>query len=139
MRRISLLLVALAATAAFSAPAATTTAPQQTGRACFWASEVTSFSNAGRDRALMNIGRRETWELKLASGCPDLDWTMRIGIRVRGSERICSGRPAELVVLPASENGFQPSAGGFQRCQVREARRLSPEEAAAARGEKPES
>ena len=130
MRRISLLLAAVAATGAFSAPAATTAAPQN-GRACFWASQVTGFSDAGPDRALVSIGRRETWELVLSPGCPDVDWAMRIGIRAHGGERICTGRPAQLFVPNASESGFQ-------RCLVREVRRLSPKEAAAARGEKPE-
>ncbi|TFI57644.1 hypothetical protein E2493_14060 [Sphingomonas parva] len=107
----------------------TSEAATDTGaRQCFWASEVTSFSDAGPDRALVSIGRRETWALDLAPGCPEVDYAMRIGIVSRGSERICSGANAELVVPTASGRGAQ-------RCLVRAVRRLSPEEAAAARGE----
>lgn len=98
---------------------------------CFWASSVSGFSDAGPDRALVRIGQQEMWELTLSPGCPDVDWAMRIGIVSRGgSQRICTDRPAELVV---------PSASGSssQRCLVRNIRKLSPAEAAAARGEAP--
>lgn len=127
MHRIYLLTaVALAATGC--APLARNSAQAQEQRACFWASEVTGFSDAGPDRALVNIGSRETWDLTLSPGCPDVDWAMKIAIRPRSGERICPGRPAELLVPNAS-------GSGFQSCLVRNVRRLSPAEAAAARGE----
>lgn len=99
-------------------------------RTCFWGSQVTGFSDAGPNRAILNIGQRESWELTLAAGCPDVDWALRIGIRARGGDRICPGRPAELLI---------PDAGGrsFQRCLVRNVRKLSSEEAAAVRGRTP--
>jgi hypothetical protein len=128
MRRICLLLAAVVAMAGFTAPPASTA--QQAGRQCFWASQVSGFSDAGPDRALVRIGNHETWELTLSPGCPDVNWAMRIGIRARSGERICPGRPAELLVPNASESGFQ-------RCLVRNVRKLSSDEAAAARGEAP--
>lgn len=94
---------------------------------CFWASGVTSFSDAGPNRALVNVGRQDTWHLELSPGCPNVDYAMRLGIASRGSERICSGVDAELLVPTAS-------GSGFQRCLVRDVRKLSPQEAAAARG-----
>lgn len=97
---------------------------------CFWASQVTGFSDTGPDRALINIGARETWELTLSPGCPDVNWAMRLGIRAHGGERICTGRPAELLV---PEIG---GSSGMRRCLVREIRKLSPEEAAATRRSK---
>lgn len=122
MRQFCVLLTAMLATAA--APAATAPkAPQQ----CFWASQVSGFSDAGPSRALIRIGAREMWELTLSPGCPHVDWAMRIGIRSRTGERICPGRPAELLVPNASESGFQ-------RCLVRSIRKLSPAEAKAAQG-----
>jgi hypothetical protein len=124
MPRFPLLLIA--ATAGCTAP------PPGTGQSaqCFFASSVTGFSEAGPDRTIVNIGSKESWELTLSGGCPDVDYAMRIGIVSRGSQRICTGRPAELVV---------PSASGSsgQRCLVRNIRKLSPEEAAAVRGSKP--
>lgn len=128
MRRICLLLVALLSTAAPAAPPAST--PPQTGRQCFLASQVTGFGDAGPDRALVHVGRRDTWELALSPGCPDMNWAMKIGIRPRSGDHICPDRPAELLVPNASESGFQ-------RCLVRSVRKLAADEAAAARGEKP--
>ena len=88
---------------------------------CFWSSQVSGFSSAGPDRALVRIGTRERWELALSPGCPDIDWAMQIGIRARGGSRICSGRNAELLVPNAS-------GSGMQRCLVRDVRKLPPEE-----------
>ncbi|MCX8474546.1 MAG: DUF6491 family protein [Sphingomonas sp.] len=128
MHRICLLPPALlAATACTPSPSIT---PPQPDRACFWGSQVTGFSDAGPDRAILNIGQRESWELTVAPGCPDVNWALDIGIRARGGERICPGRPADLFVPNAS-------GSGFRRCLVQNVRRLSPEEAAAARGRTP--
>ena len=89
--------------------------------ACFWPSQVSGFGDAGPDRAVVRIGTREMWELTLAPGCPDVNWALQIGIESRGGERICTGRPAQLLV---------PNASGtdVRRCLVTEVRRLSPEE-----------
>lgn len=128
MHRLCLMLPALLAAAACTPgrpdPAA------QANRECFWGSQVTGFSDAGPDRAILNIGQKESWELTLAPGCPDVDWAQRIGIRARGGDRICSGRPADL---------FVPNAGGssMRRCLVQNVRKLSPDEAAAVRGRTP--
>ena len=132
--RLGLLAVPLIAAAACTAP----TGGEPAGSAsaapgeCFWASQVTGFSHSGRDVALVHISRRETWELSLAPGCPDVDWAMKIGIVSRGSQRICSGRDAELIVPSASERSAD-------RCLVRSVRKLSPAEADAARGHSPTS
>ncbi len=128
MYRMCLLPLALfTVTACTPEPPATA---QQSSRECFWGSQVTGFSDAGPDRAILNIGQRESWELTLAPGCPDVDWAMKIGIRSRGGDRICPGRPAELFVPNAS-------GSGMRRCLVQSVRKLSPEEAAAVRGRTP--
>ncbi len=124
MRTIWLLLAALAPAGCAPPPGANSAS--ETGRSCFWGSQVSGFSDAGADKALVRIGTRETWELTLSGGCPDVDWAMRIGIRSRGGDRICTGADAELLVPGASGTGLQ-------RCLVRSVRKLSPEEAAAAR------
>jgi hypothetical protein len=113
-----------ASCAADRTPAATSS----TERECFWGSQVTGFGDAGPDRAILNIGQRESWELTVAAGCPDVDWALDIGIRARGGDRICHGRPAELFVPNAS-------GSGFRRCLVRDVRKLTPEEAATVRGQ----
>jgi hypothetical protein len=119
MRAWPLLPILLASGASAATPMPSE--PQEAGRQCFWASQVSGFSDAGPDRALVRIGQREMWELTLSPGCPDVDWAMKIGIRARSGERICPGRPAELLVPNASESGFQ-------RCLVRNVRKLSAKE-----------
>lgn len=130
MRRIALILGGTLTIAACTNPAlGPGTQTLQSARQCFSASSISGFSDAGPDRALVRIGFQETWELTLSPGCPDVNWAMRIGIVSRGSQRICTGRPAELVVPSAT--------GAGQRCLVSNVRRLPPQEAAAARGETP--
>ena len=128
MRRFPVLALALAASACAAQPTANI-APQS-ARQCFWGSQVSGFTDAGPDKVLVRIGAREMWELGLSGGCPDADWAMRIGIRSRGIDRICSGADAELLVPGAS-------GGSVQRCLVRGVRKLSPEEVSAARGQAP--
>lgn len=108
MRRIMLAALPLLSTCAV--------APARTGQSCFWASSVTGFSSAGPGRARINIGT-SAWEVALSPGCPDVDWAMRIGIRSRGGERICSGADAELLV---------PDSSGDQvrSCLIRSIRKL---------------
>jgi hypothetical protein len=128
MRQTCLLLPFVLITAASAAPPASN--PSSTAQSCFWASQVTSFSDAGRNRALVHVGSRQSWELTLSPGCPGVNWALKIGIASRAGERICPGRPAELLVPNAS-------GSGVQRCLVRSIRKLSATEAAAARGQTP--
>lgn len=97
---------------------------------CFWNSQVTGFSDAGPDQAIVNIGSRESWALELSPGCPDVDYAQRIALVARGGSRICSGSNVELVVPDASGTSAR-------RCLVRSVRKLSAEEAAAVRGRTP--
>lgn len=129
MRPIFLLTVPLLMSVTDTVPAVDTT--QSRSPQCFWGSQVTGFSDAGPDRAILNIGRQASWELTLAAGCPHVDWALNIGIRARGGDRICTGRPAELLIPDASGRDYR-------RCLVRSVRKLSPAEAAAARGETPQ-
>ncbi|VXC85305.1 DUF6491 family protein [Sphingomonas sp. AX6] len=122
----TLLPLALLAACTSELPAAGVAGAQQ----CFWNSQVTGFSDAGADRAIVNIGSRESWELELSPGCPDVDYAQRIGIVSRGGSRICTGANVELVVPDAS-------GSNTRRCLVRGVRQLSPEEAAAVRGRVP--
>lgn len=119
MRKMWLMVAALLATTACAAPSSV--GSSASAAQCFWASQVSGFSSAGPDRARVRIGTRERWELALSPGCPDIDWAMKVGIRARGGERICSGRNADLLVPNAS-------GSGMQRCLVRGVRKLPPEE-----------
>lgn len=130
--RCYLVLVPLAFATACTAAPPDTVSTAQAARECFFASSVTGFSDAGPDKAIVNIGSRESWELTLSGGCPDVDYAMKIGIVSRGSQRICSGRHAELIVPSAS-------GSGAKRCLVRSVRKLSSAEADAVRGRSPTS
>ena len=129
MRSMCLILLCLTGTVG-CAPVAPGGSAATAPRKCFWPSEVTRFSDAGPDRALVHLGSRATWELTLSNGCPDIDWALQIGIRARGGERICPGRPAELFVP-------EVSGRGARACLVRAIRRLSDAEADAAEGRRP--
>lgn len=97
---------------------------------CFFASQVSGFADGGPDRALLRIGFRAGYELTLSPGCPPVDYATNIGIVARGGQRICPGRPAELVVP-------RLSGSGAQRCLVNNIRKLSDAEMAAAWGRRP--
>lgn len=118
MRRTRVLLTPLLALVGCAGPVpGQPGAPAQSATQCFWASDVTSFGDAGPKRVIANIYNQEKWELTLASGCSNANWAKRIGIVSRGSEQICIGRPAELLI---------PSPGrGVQRCLVSSVRKVS--------------
>ncbi len=126
MRRIVPLLGLAFATAGCATDGAQMASAESSG-ACFFASDVSGFSDAGPDKALVRVGTQRMWELTLSPGCPQVDYALRIGIRARGGTRICSGRNAELLVP-------YPSGNGFQSCLVQSVRQLSPEEVARAQG-----
>lgn len=123
---------------ALLAPACTATSADQTVAAgdtrfqqCFYASQVTGYTNGGQDRIYANISRRATWELTLSPGCSQVDFSLAVGLVSRGTQRICSGADAELLVPRASQTSVQ-------RCLIRTIRKLSREEADAVRSAPPE-
>ena len=93
-------------------------------RECFLASQVDGFHALDRDHVQVFMGANRVFELGLDGTCTDIDWSQRIAIRSRGSDWVCRGLDADLIV---------PSPIGTQRCLVTSVRRLSPEEARAAR------
>jgi hypothetical protein len=93
-------------------------------RECFLASQVNGFHSLDRDHVLVTVGANRTFELGLTGACFDIDWTQRIAIRSRGSDWVCRGLDADILV---------PSPIGPQLCPVTTIRRLSDEEVRAAR------
>lgn len=119
--------LAMAATASCSTPDTTQTAAVSTGqKQCFHTSDVRTFSDAGSNKVLVSIGRRDVWELTVAPGCPRIDFTSRLAIVPRGTSFVCTGSDVDLIVPNASGRGTQS-------CLVREVRKYTPEEAAAVR------
>jgi len=117
------LLVAWAA-ASGSAGAASATAERPAPR-CFLARQANGFTARGRDAVDVHVGANRYYRLSLGGVCPDVDWSLRVGIRtLGGGSWICQGADAEIIV---------PSPNGRQRCLVTDVRPLSREEVAASR------
>ena len=97
-----------------SSPA--TTAALDDGRECFFLSQVSGFSSAGRDRINVSVGPRRTYEFKTFGSCPDIDYANAIAFDQNGPGTICRGIDVDLIV---------PTSIGPQRCPVSMIRRLS--------------
>ena len=95
------------------------------GRQCFLAGRVNGFWGATDDSVLVRTGVNDVYQLRLSGMCHNIDWANRIALRsTGGSNWICQGLDAEILV---------PSPIGPDRCLVTDVRKLSPEEAKAAR------
>jgi hypothetical protein len=129
MRILTLALPAAAAAALSACAAGGADAPQSYAAGseqCFYNSDVRSFTDTAPNVALVAVGAKDAWELTLQSGCPSVAAASKVGLVSRGRTRICAGSDAELIVPNLS-------GAGSQRCLVRSVRKLTPEEAAAAR------
>lgn len=100
---------ALVATSCAAPPNAGPSAVQQAGGQCFLAGEVNSFAPS-QDYIDVRVGASRYFRLTVAAGCPDIDWSAKIGVRaIGGGSWICQGHDAELIV---------PLPSGTQQCQI---------------------
>ena len=99
--------LAVSACSTNSAPAGA--AARSSGQ-CFLASNVNSY-NANADGTVdIRAGASNYFRLTTGGGCPDINWSMQVGIRsTGGSDFICNGYDAEFVV---------PDPSGTQRCPI---------------------
>lgn len=98
--------------------------PAQTAseRQCFHVDQVTGFSPAGGDQVYIHAGPGDTWLFETVA-CPDLDFSLRLGLDTQGASRwICRGLDVDLIA---------PSPVGPRRCPVRMIRKLSEAESRA--------
>ena len=100
---------ALAISACSATPAPAGAAARSSGQ-CFLASNVNSY-NANADGTVdIQAGASNYFRLTTAGGCPDINWSMQVGIRsTGGSDFICNGYDAEFVI---------PDPSGTQRCAI---------------------
>jgi hypothetical protein len=109
------------ATPPAGAPVSTTEPAGQTATAegprCFNASRVGGFAQVRRGLVRVSVGARDYYELELYPGCPDVDWSLGIGIRSRAGDIICDRGDAELLI-PES------SGAPVRRCLVRSVRKV---------------
>ena len=100
-------------------------AAQRPAPRCFTAGQVNGFTPQGRDAVDVRVSATRIYRLSLAGICPDVDWSMRLGIRTRGGGSwICQGADAEIITRGPT---------GPESCLVTDVRALSPDEIAAAR------
>ncbi len=87
-----------------------------TERACFFMSQVNGYNEAPDgprgDRLYVNVGARDRYLLETMGSCPDLDWSLQIGIDPDHQSSICTGDTVTLVI-PQSLGGIP------QRCTAR--------------------
>jgi hypothetical protein len=115
-------IAALVAAPAQQAPAAPAASGPASGRECFNARSVSSFTPHGRDEVDIQAGARRYYRLTFAGVCENINWTRRVAVVARGGGSfICQGFDAELIV---NDPGIGP-----QRCLVNSVRRLADEEA----------
>lgn len=100
--------------AADPAPVAADAGPN---RDCFFLSQVSGFSSAGRDMIRVSVGPNRDYEFKTFGACPDLDYSNAIAFDQKGPGTICQGMDVDLIV---------PSSIGPQRCPVSMIRRIPP-------------
>jgi hypothetical protein len=115
-------LAALLAACAQQAPAAPSAAGSASGRECFNARNVSSFTPHGPDEVDIQAGARRYYRLTFAGVCENISWTRHVAVVPRGGGSfICQGFDAEILV---NDPGIGP-----QRCLVNSVRRLTDEEA----------
>ena len=130
MIRSAYMLIPMAALSALAAACAqqdaageTVSSASSSGRDCFTATNVSSFTPHG-DAVDIQVGVRRYYRLTFAGVCQNTNWVNRVALVSRsGSSFICSGMDAEVVV--------RDSPIGPQRCLVNSITRISDEEAKA--------
>ena len=90
-------------------PAGAPAAAQSSGRQCFLASQVNSFTPAKAGFVDIRVGANRYFQLELGGGCPDVNWSLQVGIRsVGGGSWICESYDVELVVPDPAISGRCP-------------------------------
>ena len=98
-------------------PGASAGAQQLSGKECFFLSQVSGYSPAGRNRITVSVGANRAYEFETLGSCPDLDNAENLGFDPAGPGTICSGIDVDLIV---------PTTIGPRRCAVSMIRKLPP-------------
>jgi len=100
----------------------TATARATSGPACFRPDDVNGFTAVDDRTVIVRVGVNRVFQMQLMGTCPDVDWSMRLGLQSTASSWICQGLDATVIA---------PTPIGPQRCPVTAIRQLSPQEVAA--------
>lgn len=123
-RCMSVSVVALTLLAASCAPYSS--APESfeaTGRPgeCFFLSQVSGYTHAGRNRIHVSTGPGEVYEFETLGNCPELEDAQTMGFDPAGAGTICRGIDVDLIV---------PTTIGPRRCAVSMIRKVTREDPA---------
>jgi hypothetical protein len=113
------LVAALVASCAQVPPRSAASRDGGAARQCFFLSQVSGYSHAGRNQIYVSTGPRDTYLFETLGPCPDLDYGEAIGFDPAGAGTICSGIDVDLIV---------PTTIGPRRCPVSMIRKLAPDE-----------
>ena len=122
---LTLLSIGVATLAACAQQAASAPASAaSSGRECFNARNISSFTAQGESTIDIQAGVRRYYRLELAGVCTNVNWARKVAVVTRsGSSWICQGFDVDLVI---ADPGIGP-----QRCLVSSVRRLTDAEARA--------
>ncbi len=100
------------------APASSASSDESaSGRQCFVASMVRSFSSEDDRSIIVHVSRRASYELTPVTNCQDVDGIHQVGLRtLSGAASLCVGQEAELFMRPRN--------GSSGQCRVEVTRRL---------------
>jgi len=104
--------VALSALAAGCTPGAETPTATETSvspRECFFLSQISGYTHAGRNRIRVSTGPGDTYEFETLGNCPELEDAEVMGFDPVGPGTICRGIDVDLIV---------PTTIGPRRCAV---------------------
>lgn len=87
---------------------------------CFWLSQVSGFTDAGRDRIFVHTGPNDVYLFETFGPCPELNYSEQLAFEQTSPGTICRGLDVNLIV---------PTGIGPQRCPVRMISKLPEEEA----------
>lgn len=87
----------------------------ETGRDCFFLSQVDGYTHAGRNKIHVSVGPGRTYEFETLGVCPELRDAETMGFDPVGPGTICRGIDVDLIV---------PTTIGPRRCAVSMIRRL---------------
>ncbi|MCX7562868.1 DUF6491 family protein [Xanthomonadaceae bacterium XH05] len=96
-------------------------ARSDTARDCFSATSVRGFTPLDDTTVRLQVGMRDTYELKTFGVCPGVDWSQSIGLRTRsGASWICT-RDAMNVEIILNDRTVPV---GQERCRVHSIRKV---------------
>ena len=91
---------------------------------CFHVSNARNFRSVNSTTVHLRVGRNDFYRIDLLGPCPDIDFSMRLGLDTRGSSQVCTGSGLGTSIVVRGSRG--PT-----RCPVRQITALTPEEVAA--------